>query len=275
MDILAHFSEIAPFVLALVGAGGVAGFLAGVFGIGGGAILVPVFYQMLGILGFDDAIRMHLSVGTSLAIIVPTSIRSFRAHYLKGAVDMDLLRSFLWVVPAGVVAASIVTAHISGAGLRGIFAFVALVVGSKLLFAKSHWKLADDIPGNPVRGIIGFLIGFFSTFMGIGGGVMNNTFMTLFGRPMHQAVATSSGTGVLISIPGVIGYVWAGWGTGGMPPFTIGYVNLLALAILIPVTLFAAPLGVRVAHALSRRQLEVAFGLFMFFVAIRFLISLL
>lgn len=275
MDIYTHFYEIAPFVLALVGAGAVAGLLAGVFGIGGGAILVPVFYQMLGILNFDDAIRMHLSVGTSLAIIVPTSIRSFRAHFLKGAVDMELLRSFLWVVPAGVVAASIVTAFISGASLRGIFAVVALAVGAKLLFAKSHWKLAEDIPGNPVRGIIGFLIGFFSTFMGIGGGVMNNTFMTLYGRPMHQAVATSSGTGVLISIPGVIGYIWAGWGVGGMPPFTLGYVNLLALAILIPVTLIAAPIGVKIAHALSRRQLEVAFGLFMLFVAVRFFISLL
>ncbi|MFZ1816195.1 MAG: sulfite exporter TauE/SafE family protein [Rhizobiaceae bacterium] len=275
MDIVSKIVELSPFIVALIAAGAVAGLLAGVFGIGGGAILVPVFYQMLGLLGFDEAIAMHLSVGTSLAIIVPTSIRSFRAHMARGAVDMELVRSFLWVVPAGVIAASIITAYLSGAGLRGIFGFIALAISAKLLFSRDSWKIGTDIPGNPVRGVIGFLIGFFSTFMGIGGGVLNNTFMTAYGRPMHQAVATSSGTGVLISIPGVIGYIWAGWGVGGMPPLTIGYVNLLAFAILIPVTMTMAPLGVRIAHALSRRQLELSFGLFMLFVGIRFLYSLL
>ena len=275
MEFLPPLSEVYPFVIALLVAGVVAGFLAGLFGIGGGAVLVPVFYQVLTALGIDEAVRMHVAVGTSLAIIVPTSLQSFRKHHARGAVDMALLRSFAIPVPVGVICAAIVTAWISGAGLRLIFACIALAIALRLLFAKENWKLSGDIPTGPVRSGIGWLIGFFSTFMGIGGGVMNNTFMTLFGRPMHQAVATSSGTGVLISIPGVIGYIWAGWGTGGMPPFTIGYVNLLALAILIPVTLVAAPLGVRIAHALTRRQLEVAFGLFMFFVAIRFFVSLL
>jgi uncharacterized membrane protein YfcA len=135
--------------------------------------------------------------------------------------------------------------------------------------------LAGDIPQGWVRYVSGWVIGFFSTFMGIGGGVMNNTFMTVYGRPMHQAVATSSGTGVLISIPGVIGYIWAGWGASGLPPFSLGYVNLLAFAMMIPITIMMAPVGVKVAHMLSKRQLETGFGLFLLFVSVRFFLTLL
>jgi len=261
-------------VAALVIAGVVAGFLAGLFGIGGGAVLVPVFYQMLGQIGVDEALRMHLAVGTSLAIIVPTSMQSFAKHKARGSVDMELLKSFLFAVPLGVVCASIVTAYISGAGLRVIFAVIALLISLKLLFQKDHWKLGADIPGNPLRALVGWAIGFFSTFMGIGGGVFNNTFMTAFGRQMLQAVATSSGVGVLISIPGVLGYLWAGWGIAGLPPFSIGYVNVLMVAMVIPITLFMAPLGVKAAHILSKRQLEIGFGLFLILVSIRFFVSL-
>lgn len=275
MEILPPISELWPFIAALVIAGIVAGFLAGLFGIGGGAILVPVFYQVLTALGIDEAVRMHLAVGTSLAIIVPTSLRSFSKHYQKGAVDMDLLRSFAIPVPFGVICASLVAAWISGAGLRVIFACVALVIALRLLFGRENWRIGSDIPQGWVRVAAGWVIGFLSTFMGIGGGVMNNTFMTLFGRPMHQAVATSSGTGVLISIPGFIGMMWAGWGVTGMPPFTLGYVNLLAFAMLIPITLFMAPYGVKAAHALSKRQLEVGFGLFLIVVSARFFATLL
>ena len=278
IDQISSFSQLLPFLVALLIASGIAGFLAGVFGIGGGAILVPVFYQMFGELGVDELVRMHLSVGTSLAIIVPTSIRSFLSHRKRGNVDLELLRSWVFVVPAGVVLASLITAFISGAGLRVIFAFVAIIVGAKLLFAKESWQLGSELPQNPLRAIAGVLIGFFSTFMGIGGGVMNNTFMTLYGRPMLQAISTSSGVGVLISIPGTVGYILAGLAStnaASLPDYSFGYVNLLTVAFIIPTTLLFAPLGVRAAHALSRRQLEVAFGIFMFVVAGRFLASLL
>lgn len=249
--------------------------LAGLFGIGGGAVLVPVFYQMLGVLGVDEAIRMHLSVGTSLAIIVPTSIRSFLGHRAKGAVDMDLLRSFTIVVPVGVIMAAIVAAYLSSGMLRLIFAFFSLLIAVKLLFGKDNWKVADDIPSGIGKPIAGWIIGFFSTFMGIGGGVFNNTFMTLFGRPIHQAVATSSGLGVLISIPGMFGYIWAGWGIGNLPEFSLGYVNMLMVAIIIPITLLVAPFGVKLAHVMEKRQLEIAFGIFLVIVGVRFFISLL
>ncbi|MBX3578174.1 MAG: sulfite exporter TauE/SafE family protein [Rhizobiaceae bacterium] len=272
MDISTY--AIVGLALAAIFSGVVSGLLAGIFGIGGGAVLVPVFYQFLDVLDIPVEIRMHLAVGTSLALIIPTSIRSFTAHKAKGVVDMDLLRSFYVPVPIGVVLASLVAASISSEGLRIVFACIALVVGLRLVFNRDSWRLGADIPGNPWRWIIGLVIGFFSTLMGIGGGVMNNTFMTLYGRPMHQAVATSSGVGVLIAIPGTIGYIWAGWGNPLLPVASTGFVNWIAFALILPIALIVTPYGVRIAHALPKRQLEIGFGLFCLFVAARFFISL-
>jgi uncharacterized membrane protein YfcA len=261
-------------VLAVAASGVVSGLMAGVFGIGGGAVLVPVFYQVFGLLGVEDAVRMHLSVGSSLAIIIPTSLRSFTSHRARGTVDMELLRSFYVPVPAGVLLASLTAAYLTSEGLRIIFAVITLVVALRLLFNRESWRIGTTIPGNPARGVIGVAIGYFSTLMGIGGGVMNNTFMTLYGRPMHEAVATSSGVGVMIAIPGTLGYVWAGWGAPGLPPGSTGFVNWIAVAIIIPIALLVTPWGVQLAHALSRRQLEISFGLFCVFVSARFFWSL-
>ncbi|QKV20510.1 sulfite exporter TauE/SafE family protein [Oricola thermophila] len=267
--------DVAWLVVALAGAGLVAGLLAGLFGIGGGAILVPVFYQVFGLIGIDEAIRMHLSVGTSLAIIVPTSIRSFLSHKAKGAVDMELLRTYIIAVPTGVLLATLVFASISSEGLRIVFAAIAVLVGIRLVVNRSNWQLGDELPKGIKRFGVGALIGFLSTLMGIGGGVLNNTFMTLFNRPIHQAVATSSGVGVLISVPGFVGSIWAGWGAEGLPFLSTGYVNWLAVALIIPVTLLVAPVGVKIAHKLEKRQLEIGFGIFMFIVAGRFILSVL
>ena len=275
MDFSSSAGDLVFLALALVTAGAVAGVLAGLFGIGGGAILVPVLYQFLTMLGVSEAVSMHLSVGTSLGIIVPTSIRSFLSHSARGAVDMELLKSWLIPVPLGVMLGSLVAAYVSAGMLKAIFAVIATAVALRLLLGKDSWRLGKDIPGHPVRGLVGIVIGLLSTLMGIGGGVMNNTFMTLFGRPIHQAVATSSGTGVLISIPGVIGFALAGWGAADLPPFSVGYVNLMGVLLVIPVTILVAPLGVALAHNMSRQKLELAFGIFLMLVAARFLISLL
>jgi len=272
---LPTFAELLPFFIAIVIASGIAGFLAGLFGIGGGAILVPLFYQVLTALGVDEAIRMHISVGSSLAIIIPTSLRSFAGHRAKNAVDMDYLKSMAAPVVIGVGMASFIAAYISGRELQIIFAVCVFVIGFKLIFGKDGWKLADDIPTGWIRNLAGWAIGFFSTFMGIGGGVFNNTFMTSFSRPIHQAIATSSGMGVLISIPGVIVYIIAGWGIPTLPPFSIGYVNLLMFVVVIPMTLLITPLGVKIAHQTEKRTLEIVFGLLLFLIGLRFLINLL
>ncbi len=265
--------ELYGFVIAMVVAGIFAGLFAGLFGIGGGAILVPVFYQLFGLFGVDEAVRMHVSIGTSLAIIVPTSIRSFLSHRALGAVDETLLRQWLVAVPLGVVLASLIVAGASSEVLRVIFALIAALVAIRMIFNRSSWRLGEDIPENPARFVVGTGIGLLSALMGIGGGVLNNTFMTLFHRPIHQAVATSAGVGVLISIPGLFGYVWAGWGSPGLPPFSLGYVNWMAALLIVPITLVMAPYGVRLAHIMNKRQLEIAFGLFLLMVAVRFLVS--
>jgi len=275
MDLTTSIGDLILLAAGLAAAGAVAGVLAGLFGIGGGAILVPILYQFLAMLGVDEAVRMHISVGTSLGIIVPTSIRSFLSHRERGAVDMELLKSWIVPVPLGVVLGSMVAAYVSADGMKAIFAFIAVAVGLRLLLDKGGWRLGDDIPGNPARSVIGVVIGLFSTLMGIGGGVLNNTFMTLYGRPIHQAVATSSGTGVLISIPGIIGFMWAGWGAANLPPFSVGYVNFLGILLVIPITILVAPLGVRLAHSMSSKTLQLAFGIFLLIVAARFFAGLL
>jgi uncharacterized membrane protein YfcA len=262
--------ELAQLAVALAVAGAISGVLAGLFGIGGGAVLVPVFYQILGLAGVDEAVRMHISVATSTGIILPTAIRSFSAHRARGMVDMQLLRGWVVWVPLGVIAATTTAAKLSSEGLRLVFAVVALLFAIRMLFNRDDWRFGDTLPPNPIRAFIGVVIGFVSTLMGIGGGVLNNTFMTLFGRSMHQAVATSAGVGVLIAIPGTIGFMVAGWGLPDLPPLSIGYVNLLGVALVIPITLLTAPIGVKFAHALSRRKLEILFGLFLIAVAIKF-----
>lgn len=267
------FIDLWPFIVALLAAGVLAGLLAGLFGIGGGAILVPIFFHVFGLLGVSDAVRMHLALGTSLAIIVPTSIRSFMAHRQRGAVDIDLLKGWIVAVPLGTIIAAIVAAWASSTELRLIFAIIALALALRMIFAKDSWRLGSDLPGNPVKFLVGTGIGILSGLMGIGGGVMNNTFMTLYGRSIHQAVATSSGVGVLISIPGLVGYVWGGWGEAGLPPFSTGYINWLAVGLLIPVTLYTAPYGARLAHALSKKHLEFAFALFLVAVSMQFFAS--
>ncbi len=266
--------EIIGLVALLLASGIVAGLLAGLFGIGGGAVIVPVLYQAFVTIGVAEPVQMHLAVGTSIAIIVPTSIRSFLAHNRRGATDTGLLRGWIVAVPVGVILASLVAASISGAGLRAIFAVLALLFGLRFLVAARLRPIADDLPGQPARALVGVGIGFLSTLMGIGGGVLNNTFMTLYGRPMLQAVATSAGVGVLISVPALFGYVAAGWGEPDLPPASLGYVSILAAALLIPTTILAAPYGVRIAHAVNRRVLEIGFGLFLIVVAVRFAVSL-
>lgn len=265
--------DLLYFAILLLLTGVIAGLLAGLFGVGGGAVLVPVFFQAFSALGVDPTVVMHISIGTSLAIIIPTSIRSYLAHKSLAGVDRDIIQKWFIVIPLGVFTASYIASIASGDILRLIFALIATLVAIRLLINRPEWIIAPDIPLGFVRIIVGYFIGLFSALMGIGGGIFNNTFMTLFGRPIHQAVATSSGVGVLIAVPGLIGYIIAGWGVDNLPTYSSGFIYWPAVILVIPTTLIFAPIGAKLAHRLKRRQLEISFGVFLILVALRFFVS--
>jgi uncharacterized membrane protein YfcA len=263
-------SEVAWLVGILLAAGLVMGVLAGLLGIGGGGILVPILFEVFAALGVDESVRMHLCVGTSLAVIMPTSLRSFFSHKAKGAVDMEIIHSMLVPVVAGVCIGVLVARFSNEDILKGVWAGAATAFSLKLFLGGSKWRLGDTIPGNPLRAIYGVFIGLVSTLMSIGGGAFITMMMTLYGRPILSAVATSSGFGPMIAIPGTIGFIWAGLGAQGLPPGSLGYVNLLGAAIIVSASVLAAPLGVRLAHGISRRKLELSFAIFLALVALRF-----
>ena len=280
-SLLVSAAAVAPLLAFLAAGGLVTGFLAGLFGIGGGGILVPVLYEAFGAVGVDPALRMHMAIGTSLAIIVPTSTRSFLSHRARGAVDMNVIRRLALPVVAGVLIGVLVAQASPSAVLKWIWIVFALVLAGKLFFGKEHWRLGSEIPTSRLVEAYGIAVGFVSTLMSIGGGAFIATLMTLYDRPLRQGIGTSSGFGPIIAVPGVLGFIWAGWplmGTavaaGGLPVGSLGYVNLVAIALVAPLSVMMAPLGARMAHGISKRSLEIAFGCFLLAVAARFLIAL-
>ena len=268
-------SELLWLAAAIVVGGIVTGILAGLFGVGGGAIIVPVLYEVFRILAVPEEVRMQLCVGTSLAIIVPTSIRSYLAHRAKGAVRDDVLRR--WAPPAviGVALGSAIAAFAPSAVFKLAFVVVATFVAVRFLFAPDTWRLAAQLPGRAVMSLYGFVIGLSSSLMGVGGGSLSTIAQSLHGIPIHNAVATSAGLGVPLTIAGTLGYMLAGLPQQGlMPPLSVGFVSLIGVAVMAPVSSFTAAYGARLAHAWPKRRLEIAFGLFLLAVAVRFVVSL-
>src|ERR1700749_1472098 len=277
-----NYAELGELAALMIFVGSLAGFFAGLFGVGGGAILVPVFYECFGLVGVPLEVRMPLCVGTSLAIIIPTSIRSYRAHKVRGAVDMRTLKGCWLPGLIGVIAGSVIARYAPERLFKIVFVVVAYSAAVRLLLGRESWKFGDDLPKGPLMKIYGLVIGLLSTLMGIGGGLFSNLLMTLYGRPIHQSVATSAALAVLISIPGALGYVYAGWPVAAhypdvlalQVPFALGYFSLIGAILVMPTTLLTAGLGVRVAHALSKRTLEIAFGCYLLIVGSRFVLSL-
>ncbi|MEN3976632.1 sulfite exporter TauE/SafE family protein [Emcibacter sp. SYSU 3D8] len=259
----------------LVGVGLFGGVLSGLLGVGGGIVIVPALYHVFAYLDVDPSIRMHLAVGTSLATIIPTSIRSVRGHYRRGAVDLTLMRQ--WGIPLaiGVLIGTCLAAFARGRELTMVFAAVALIVALQMVLMRHDWKLRDTIP----RGLPGALppvgIGTLSAMMGIGGGTLAVPTLSMFGVPIHRAVATASGFGLIISVPGAIGFMVAGWANPLLPlPWYLGYVSLLGFVVLVPATLIAVPWGVALAHWLKPRPLRWAFAGFLALTSARMFIDL-
>jgi uncharacterized membrane protein YfcA len=267
--------ELAWLAAAILGAGIVTGLLAGLFGIGGGAVVVPVLFEVFRILGVPEAVRMQLCIGTSMAIIVPTALRSYLVHRAKGLVISGVLRS--WTLPAVVgVAVGSIAAAIAPPGVFELaFVVIAGIIATKFLAGREDWVLAHRLPSRPAMTLWGFLIGLASSLMGISGGSLGTMVLTLCGKPLHNAVATSAGIGVPITIAGTLGYVLAGLPhQAALPRLSVGFVSAIGVALIAPVSSWIAPLGARLAHALPRRRLEIAFGLFLLAASARFVVTL-
>jgi uncharacterized membrane protein YfcA len=267
--------EILWLALAIVVGGVVTGLLAGLFGIGGGAIIVPVLYEVFRLLGVPEAVHMQLCVGTSLAIILPTTIRSYLAHREKGLVVPRVIR--LWALPAviGVSCGAAIAAFAPPAVFKLAFVVIALFIATKFLFAGDRWNLGTDLPGTVPMTFYGFGIGLAGSLMGVSGGSLSNIVLTLYGKTIHQAVATSAGLGVPITIVGTVGYILAGLHDSALlPPFSLGFVSLIGVVVMAPVSSLTAPYGARLAHRLSRRTLELGFSVFLLLISGRFLVSM-
>ena len=267
--------EIALLAGWIAGAGILVGVLAGLFGIGGGAIIVPVLYEVFRALDVPEAVRMQLCIGTSLAIIVPTTVRSYLGHRQRGAVYAEVVR--LWSVPAvlGVAIGSVTAVYAPPAVFKIAFVVFAGFIAIRVLFGADRWSLGKELPGVGPQCFFGFLTGLFSSLVGVSGGSVSNAVLTLYGKPMQRAVATSAGIGVPITIAGTIGYMLAGWPHMAiLPPLSIGFVSLIGLVLMAPVSSYTASYGVRLAHWLPRRTLEIGFGIFLLLAAARFALSL-
>lgn len=269
------WSELAFLVVALIAGGVATGLLAGLFGVGGGGVIVPVLYEVFRVLGVDESVRMQLCVGTSLAIIIPTSFVSHRTHMAKGAVLSDVLAAWRLPAIAGIIAGSAVAAFAAGWVLQAVFVVVVGLLGLKSLLGRNDVRIADHLPSRGALRGYGFFLGLASSLVGISGGGISTNILLLYGVSIHAAVATSAGIGMIIPIPGVIGYAVAGWPhLSELPPLSLGYVSVIGFLCMAPVSALVAPYGARLAHNLSRRTLEVAFGSFLLIIAGRFLVAI-
>lgn len=261
-----------PLLAALAGAGLFAGLVAGLFGIGGGAVIVPVLFFLLTALGFTETAQ-HVAVATSLATIIATSSRSVMAHNKRGAVDWAVLRGWSpWIV-LGALGGMALAGAMSGHALTVIFGAVALIIALQFFFGRPDWRLAGDMATGALRAVLGAAMGALSALMGIGGGTFGVSVMTMSGRPMHQAIGTAAGFGVAIGVPGAIAAMVVGWGKADLPPGSVGYVNLPAFLMIATLTVLMAPVGARLAHRLDAQLLRRLFGILLFIVAARMIWS--
>lgn len=264
-------ADISWLIAALAAAGLFAGFVGGLFGIGGGVVIVPALYLVFSALGVDEAVRMHVAIGTSLSTIIATSARSLAAHANAGAVDFAVLRAWTPWIGGGALLGGALAGAANTEALLIVFGAGLLLVAAQMGFGNPTWRLAQELPRGVARAATASSIGALSALMGIGGGAFGVTAMTLCGRPIHQAVATASGFGAAIALPATLIYIIAGWGKGGLPPWSLGYVSAPGFVVLAALTALTAPIGARLAHRLPQQTLKRAFAILLAGVALNML----
>jgi len=262
-----EISQLLGMLALLLAIGAIAGVIAGLLGVGGGIVLVPAFYYAFTALGYESDVIMQICVATSLATIIVTSSRSVLSHNKKGVVDWEVLRGWAPGIAIGAIIGVLTARGMKSDSLMLVFGILGVLIGLYLAFGRASWRLGDEMPAGPARVIGAPVVGFLSVLMGIGGGSFGVPMMTLYGRPIHRAVATASGFGVLIAAPSVAGFLLSGWDVTGKPPLTVGLVNLPAFVVVVSMTLITAPLGVRLAHRLNPAPLKRIFAAFIIVMA--------
>jgi len=263
-----------PLMITLSFVGAAAGLSSGLFGIGGGSVMVPVLFYAFISLGVPEDVVMHCAVATSSAVIIFNAIRSVRSHHKHEAVDWDLLwpknpflSYALWIGVGAFFAAIWLAPRLSGAALILIFAVVASLVALQFIFGRPEWRLRETVPGGAARPIVGGSVGALSAIMGIGGGSLTVPLMNMCGVPIHRAIGTASGFGLAIALPATLGFIVSGWGAAGRPAFSIGYVNVLGVVVIAAVAFLTIPLGAKLAHGMSQEKLKMIFGICLLLVA--------
>ena len=261
----------APMLVMLLVIGAFAGVLAGLLGVGGGIVLVPAFYYAFISLGYENAQIMQICLATSLATIIFTSVRSAMSHNKKGAVDWDILKSWAPGIAIGAAVGVYAATGLRSSTLTAVFGVLGIIVGLYLAFGRKEWRLGDVMPTGMGRVIASPVLGFISVLMGIGGGSFGVPLMSLYNVPIHRAVATAAGFGVIIAVPSVIGFLLASPPAENLPPYTYGYVNVVAFFIVICMTLITTPFGVKLAHSMDPTPLKRVFAFFLILVALNML----
>ena len=260
-----------PFVLGLMVTGVVSGIAAGLLGIGGGAIIVPALSTALLWLGYDSDVVQHVAVGTSLAIIIPTGFMSARAHYKRGSLDVRVLKLWTPFIVAGTFIGGLMAGMFSGDVLRIVFAVMAFVIAANIVFG-FQTKVMGHLNGSSLtHRISATIVGYISSLMGIGGGSLTVPTLVAFGATMHSAVGTSAAVGVAIAISGTLGFLISGWSVAGLPPLSLGYINLVALVLVAVLAALFAPLGAALAHKLDQKTLKYVFAAFLVVVGLNML----
>jgi uncharacterized membrane protein YfcA len=272
MDLAFSTTELILLGGGLVVASIAAGLIAGLLGVGGGIVLVPVMFWMFTVVQFPEEIAAKMAVATSLTTIMFTSLSSMNAHRKRGAVDFDLLRRWAPFMAIGALAGGLASRFLEGETLTGVFGVVGILVAVNLSIPTTL-VIAKELPHAVIQWLLALINGFISSLMGIGGGTLGVPILAAFSFPIHRAVGTASAFGLVIAIPAVVGFIIAGWDVPGRPPFSLGYVNLAAAVIILPFTMFFAPFGARLAHALPPIWVKRAFALFLAITAIKMLHS--
>jgi len=273
MSVIDFITQNIPTVLALAATGVFAGLLAGLLGVGGGIVIVPVLFFLFQSFDVSPDSAMVIATATSLATIVPTSISSIRAHHQKDNVDVDLLKRWTPFILLGVLAGSWLVTRVNGSWLTGLFGVIATLSALNMLFRTGKAALYTQLPGTPGQTAMGTGIGFFSAMVGIGGGTLSVPLLTLFNYPAHKAVGTAAAIGLIISLPGALTLLSLGNTPADAPAGTIGLVNLIGLLCIVPLTVLFAPLGAALAAKLDAAKLKKIFAVVLLITGLRMLVQ--